>query len=43
MELVLTGRYAPEWLMEIADLVSEIRCIKHYWEKGVKARKGIEF
>jgi len=43
MELVLTGRYAPKWLIEIADLVTEMRCIKHYWEKGVKGRKGIEF
>jgi cob(I)alamin adenosyltransferase len=43
VELVLTGRGAPEELMEIADYVTEIRMIKHPFEKGVKARKGIEF
>ena len=41
-ELVLTGRNAPEWLMERADLVTEMREVKHYYQKGVEARKGIE-
>lgn len=42
VEVVLTGRYAPEELIEIADLVTEMREIKHYYKKGVKARTGIE-
>jgi len=43
IELVLTGRNAPIALINAADLVSEIREIKHYYHKGIKARKGIEF
>ncbi len=42
VELVLTGRDANEAVMEEADLVTEMRAIKHYYEKGVKARRGIE-
>ena len=43
MELVLTGRKIPETLFEQADLVTEMREIKHYYNAGVQARKGIEF
>ena len=43
VELVITGRNAPEKLIERADLVSEIKQVKHYYAAGVKARKGIEF
>lgn len=42
-ELILTGRYAPAQILKMADLVSEIKEIKHYFKKGVKARKGIEY
>ncbi|MBI5205793.1 MAG: cob(I)yrinic acid a,c-diamide adenosyltransferase [Nitrospirae bacterium] len=42
-ELILTGRYADEKLIKKADLVTEMREIKHYFKKGVKARKGIEY
>ncbi len=42
-ELVITGRYMPEELIPYADLVSEIREVKHYFQKGIKARKGIEY
>lgn len=42
VELVLTGRYAPAWLIRRADLVTEMRDRKHYYEKGVGARSGIE-
>jgi len=42
-ELLMTGRYAPEELIELADLVTEMREIKHYYSKGVEARKGIEY
>ncbi|HOU36082.1 MAG TPA: cob(I)yrinic acid a,c-diamide adenosyltransferase [Candidatus Omnitrophota bacterium] len=43
VELVFTGRNAPKAIIRAADLVSEIREIKHYYRKGIKARKGIEF
>lgn len=42
-ELILTGRNAPDEIIKLADLVSEIREVKHYFQKGKKARKGIEF
>jgi cob(I)alamin adenosyltransferase len=42
VELVLTGRHAPRALIEAADLVTEMKEIKHYYGRGVKARKGIE-
>lgn len=41
-EVVITGRNAPAELMERADLVTEMREIKHYYSQGVMARKGIE-
>jgi cob(I)alamin adenosyltransferase len=43
MEIVCTGRYAPPELIERADLVSEIKEIKHHYQRGVGMRKGIEF
>jgi len=43
LELVLTGRNCPEKLIERADLVSVIDEIKHPFQKGIEARKGIEF
>jgi cob(I)alamin adenosyltransferase len=43
LEIVLTGRRAHPEIIEMAHLVSEIRPIKHYWDIGVKARKGIEY
>ena len=42
-ELVLTGRYAHPKVIKLADLVSEIKEKKHYYTKGIKARRGIEF
>jgi cob(I)alamin adenosyltransferase len=42
-ELILTGRNAPEEIFEYADLVTEMREIKHPYSKGIKAREGIEF
>jgi cob(I)alamin adenosyltransferase len=42
VEVVLTGRYAPREFIDIADLVSDIKEIKHYYTKGVEARDGIE-
>lgn len=43
MELILTGRYAPGWLIEAADLVTEMVEVKHPGSNGVPARKGIEY
>jgi cob(I)alamin adenosyltransferase len=42
VELVLTGRGAPQAVIDRADLVTEMKDVKHYFEKGVKARIGIE-
>jgi cob(I)alamin adenosyltransferase len=42
VELILTGRYATQEIMERADLVTEMVERKHYYQKGVKERKGIE-
>lgn len=41
-EIVLTGRNAPDWLLARADLVTEMREVRHYYAKGMAARKGIE-
>jgi cob(I)alamin adenosyltransferase len=43
IELILTGRSAHPIIVKIADLVSEIKEVKHYFKKGIKARKGIEY
>ncbi|MBN1219359.1 MAG: cob(I)yrinic acid a,c-diamide adenosyltransferase [Anaerolineae bacterium] len=44
LHLIITGRYAPEALIEYADLVTEMREVKHpYEEQGIKAQPGIEF
>ena len=43
VELVLTGRYAPSEIIEAADLVTEMREVKHPYNKGFQARKGIEY
>lgn len=42
LELVFTGRYAHPRLIERADLCTEMREVKHYYQQGVLARKGIE-
>ncbi len=41
-EVIITGRYAPGELIEVADLVTEMKEIKHYYQQGVQAREGIE-
>lgn len=43
MEIVLTGRNARPEIIDIAHLVSEIKPVKHYWDTGIVARKGIEY
>lgn len=42
-EIIVTGRYAPPELIAMADLVTEMKEVKHYYTKGIEARKGIEF
>ncbi|NLC33199.1 MAG: cob(I)yrinic acid a,c-diamide adenosyltransferase [Clostridiales bacterium] len=43
IEVIITGRYAPQEIIELADLVTDMKEIKHYYTSGVQARKGIEF
>ncbi len=43
VEIVFTGRYAPQEVIDAVDLVTEMVEIRHYYSKGVEARKGIEF
>ncbi len=42
VELILTGRYSPDELISRADLVTEMREVKHYYSLGITSRKGIE-
>ena len=42
-EIVVTGRYAPKELIECADLVTEMKEVKHYYTQGIEAREGIEY
>ena len=44
LHIIITGRHAPDELIEFADLVTEMRVVKHpYKEQGIKAQPGIEF
>ncbi len=43
VEVVMTGRRAPKELVMIADLVTDMKKVKHYYDRGVHARRGIEF
>ena len=43
LEIIITGRYACPEILEAADLVTEMKEVKHYYTQGVQARKGIEF
>lgn len=43
VELVLTGRSATRRIVRAADLVTDMRCVKHYYAAGVNARRGIEW
>ena len=42
VELILTGRYCPVELIKLADLVTEMKELKHYYQKGIISRRGIE-
>ena len=43
LDLVLTGNHAAEEIIELADLVTEMKEIKHPFKSGIKAKKGIDF
>ncbi|NLW47136.1 MAG: cob(I)yrinic acid a,c-diamide adenosyltransferase [Firmicutes bacterium] len=43
LELILTGRDMPQEIIELADLVTEMKMVKHPFQKGITAREGIEF
>lgn len=43
VELVLTGRSAPEWMLERADYITEMKKLRHPYDRGVAAREGIEY
>lgn len=42
-EIVLTGRDPADWMREAADYSTEMRCVKHPYERGIQARRGIEY
>ena len=42
VELILTGRDAPASFRELADLVTEMTLVKHYFYRGIKAREGMD-
>lgn len=43
LELVLTGRNPPDFMVQAADYITEMRCVRHPYQQGIGARKGIEF
>ena len=43
LDLILTGRYAPPEIIELADTVSQVHEVKHHYKAGIKERAGIEF
>ena len=43
MEIIFTGHIAPDWMFELADYITEMKKIKHPYDRGVKAREAIEY
>jgi cob(I)alamin adenosyltransferase len=43
VDLILTGRNAPPQLIDLADVVTDMRCVKHPYDRGIKARAGIDY
>ena len=43
LHVIITGRNAPEALVEFTDLVTEMREVKHPFQKGIKAQPGLEY
>lgn len=42
-ECVLTAHAAPQWMLDAADYVTEMKCHRHPYQRGISARKGIEY
>ena len=42
-EVVITGRTPEDWMLEAADYVTEMRCCRHPFQRGITARRGIEY
>lgn len=42
-EIVLTGREPQPWMQEAADYITEMRCLRHPYDRGIAARRGIEY
>jgi cob(I)alamin adenosyltransferase len=42
-EIICTGRYAPHWILEAADLITELKENKHYFSQNISARRGIDY
>ena len=43
LEIVLTGHYAPDWLMSVSDYITEVKKHKHPYDCGIAAREGVEY
>ena len=43
LECVPTAQAAPQWMLDAADYVTEMKCIRHPYQKGIAARKGVEY
>ena len=43
VSIVLTGRDAPDWMIELADTVTEMTKVKHAYDSGIRAKKGIDY
>lgn len=43
LELVLTGRNPPDWIVEAADYVTQMEKVKHPYDRGIQARRGVEY
>lgn len=43
LELIITGRYCPDKILDQADLITEMKEVKHYYQRGIEAREGFEF
>ena len=43
LDLILTGNYARDEIIDLADLVTEMKEVKHPFQRGIKAKKGIDF
>ncbi len=43
LNVIITGRYSPQELLDVSDLVSEVKMIRHPYENGIQARKGLDY